>query len=123
MPMPRPVLPEAVSFRPWSAKTLKDVVLPEKANLIMLIRMIDSQGLSYPQHPFNGKIQIVGLLVTAGIGSPTGVQSCSEKSSLGAPQSGHSQSSGNSSNDLPGAISETSSPIAGSYTYPQISQI
>ena len=52
-------------------------------------------------------------------GSPERYQSTGEKSSLPAPQIGHTQSSGRSSNAVPGAIPLSGSPSAGSYTYPQ----
>lgn len=42
------------------------------------------------------------------------------KSSLPTPHNGHTQSAGRSSNAVPGAIPLSSSPTAGSYTYPQI---
>ena len=49
-------------------------------------------------------------------------QSSTEKSSLPTPQSGHTQSSGRSSNAVPGAMPLSGSPTSGSYTYPQVSQ-
>ena len=46
-----------------------------------------------------------------------------ENWSLPTPQSGQTQSSGRDSNGVPGAMPCSSSPTAGSYSYPHTSQM
>jgi hypothetical protein len=47
----------------------------------------------------------------------------SENWSLPTPQRGHAQSAGRSSKEVPGAMPLSGSPTAGSYSYPQTSQM